>query len=392
MRMLAGLTLAAAVLASDTGTITVELEKKLVPDPIFEVTQLTHVPDLPEGLQAFSGELPLRKGAWVRVLVMERAGSKPVWLIDRNLDGQLSMEEQVEVGNRGSVVEFPLDGERFPSYPLALKAVDLPPDFQADTIRRKVRLLYYSHAAAVTGKADLEGVRYDCYFRVNPETFEVSLSQTMILVDLDRDGEIDRQLYSEEMIRPRGKPAVFKIGLRYYRFDGVDTKSLKAQIRQVDESQYRLISMRAGRVLPNFSFLDFDGVKHELYAERGARYTLLYFWASWCAMCATEIGVFEEAHAKYREKGLRIVGINGDRDTEAARRFMKQHRASFTQATWESVKELVEDRYQIIDWPTAILLDADLRVVSTNTKDEMRIRKEGLMPTLEKLFGLNQTE
>ena len=390
------LLLAAVALAAEqsAGTYTVSFDKKLLPDPVSEVAQLDPVPGLPDGLHAFATTIPLRKDVRVRVAVLERDGAKPVWMIDKNLDGELSPDEQVDVGDTPTVVEFPLSGEPFPSFPLQVKAVQLPPAWQADMLRRNVRILYYSHAVDISGKATLDGVPYNFFYRVSSNTFDVDLKKTWTAIDINHDGKIDLERWSDEMAYAMGEPVVFKVGSHYLRTDAIDMKALTATVREVEASEYRLISMRAGRMLPDFSFVGLEGGSHSLKRDRGARYTMLYFWATWCAICQSEMGLIEEANRKYHDKGLQIIGINGDKDAAAARKFIKDRNVTFPQASWDSVKDLVEQRFRIDEWPTAIMIDSDQRVVSTNSKGQPHIRQEGLMSTLEGLLvkGLTPAE
>ncbi len=374
------------------GTVAMQLEKKLLPDPVFEVAELKPIPgELPEGLHAFAAMLPLRKGEQVRAVVIERDGAKPVWMLDRNLDGELSPDEQIEVGGTPTLIEFPLKGEPFELYPMHVKAVDLPPGWQADMRQRDIRLLYYSHAVDVTGHLQLDGLSYQFFYRLNSDDFSVSLKDTWVAVDSDRDGKIDLARWSEEMMYALGKPAVFKIGKRYVRTDAVDLKAMTAQVKEVDASEYRLISMRVGQVLQNFSFADLEGKPRSLKTEGGSNYTMLYFWSTWCAICKSEIGEMDEADRRFRDRGFRVIGLNGDKDPAIARKFLKERGVNFSQARWDSVADLVEHRFRIDEWPTAILLDAEFRVVSTNSQGEPHIRKDGLMNTLERLTTRHET-
>jgi len=390
LQLITPLLLAAVAPAAEqgAGTVTVPLEKRLLADPILEVAELQPVPgEMPEGLQAFATTLPFRKGVRVRVVLMERKGAKPVWMIDKNLDGELSADEQIEVTDQPTIVEFPLEGELFPSFPILVKAVRLPPNWQADMLRKNVRLLYYSHSVDVATKVALDGVPYDFFYRVSSNTFDAALTKTWLAVDIDRDGKIDQDRWSDEMVNALGQPAVFKIGSHYMRTDAVDTKAMTAVVREVDASEYRLISMRAGRVLPDFPFVDLDGAPRDTRTERGARYTMLYFWGTWCPICVSELPNFDEANRKFRDRGFRVIGINQDKDPEVARKFLKDRNVSFPQARWDSVEDLVDRRFRIDEWPTAILVDADMRVVSTNSKGELHIRQGGLIKTLEGLLS-----
>jgi hypothetical protein len=60
---------------------------------------------------------------------------------------------------------------------------------------------------------------------------------------------------------------------------------------------------------------------------------------------------------------------------------------SWTQATEESVKPLLEEGFMVRAWPTAILLDPDGKIISLSGNDELPLRFEKLHETLEKLLG-----
>ncbi len=50
----------------------------------------------------------------------------------------------------------------------------------------------------------------------------------------------------------------------------------------------------------------------KLIAEAKGQVLLVNFWATWCAPCVAEFPEFVAFDAKYRDKGLRVVGISAD--------------------------------------------------------------------------------
>src|SRR5512147_2987717 len=62
---------------------------------------------------------------------------------------------------------------------------------------------------------------------------------------------------------------------------------------------------------PNFALKTADGKTVELKQLAG-KVVVLNFWATWCGPCRAEIPGMLEIYAKYREKGLEIVGVSLD--------------------------------------------------------------------------------
>ncbi|MBP8273122.1 MAG: hypothetical protein KAY59_01760, partial [Acidobacteria bacterium] len=68
--------------------------------------------------------------------------------------------------------------------------------------------------------------------------------------------------------------------------------------------------------------------------------------------------------------------------------FVAKEGVTWTQAQTESIKPLYEKRFQIVAWPTMILLDRDGKILSVDrtSKGEAGLRGEKLAQTIEDLF------
>src|SRR5512133_3902688 len=62
---------------------------------------------------------------------------------------------------------------------------------------------------------------------------------------------------------------------------------------------------------PEFQLQDSSGKTTDLKSYRG-KIVLLDFWATWCHGCKEEIPWFAEFDRKYRDTGLRVVGMSLD--------------------------------------------------------------------------------
>lgn len=85
-----------------------------------------------------------------------------------------------------------------------------------------------------------------------------------------------------------------------------------------------------GTAAPDFDLPRLRGPGRVKLAELKGQPVIVNFWASYCFPCRKEFPLFGRAQAKYRKDGLAVVGITFRDLTDDARRFAKQHHA-----TWE---------------------------------------------------------
>lgn len=96
--------------------------------------------------------------------------------------------------------------------------------------------------------------------------------------------------------------------LRNSRYD-----VMKQHANQRSSAAWRRIATAVGREYQNFE-LPAVGGEQVLFSDivTKNRYTLLQFWASWCAPCRAELPHLEKLHAKYRKQRVAFVGLSLD--------------------------------------------------------------------------------
>ncbi len=73
---------------------------------------------------------------------------------------------------------------------------------------------------------------------------------------------------------------------------------------------------------PVFSLPDLKGQKVDLVSFKG-QVMIIEFWATWCGPCREEIPLLNEIHRKYRDQGVRVIGISLDRkDPQEVSKFL----------------------------------------------------------------------
>ena len=105
-----------------------------------------------------------------------------------------------------------------------------------------------------------------------------------------------------------------------------------------------------------FSTVSFDGDTIDIESMRG-EVVVINFWASWCGPCKIEAKALEKIYKKYKDKGVRFVGIAID-DTETnARGFIERYKVTYPNA-FDSDNSLAA-QYEIFAIPTTYVLDRE---------------------------------
>lgn len=85
------------------------------------------------------------------------------------------------------------------------------------------------------------------------------------------------------------------------------------------------------------------------------------FWASWCKPCRKSFPFLNQMHKRYKNKGLKVIGINLDTEKGDARKFLSRFPAEFTIAYDPEGK--TPQKYQLSVMPTSYIIDQDGRLI-----------------------------
>lgn len=88
------------------------------------------------------------------------------------------------------------------------------------------------------------------------------------------------------------------------------------------------------------------------YAD--AKVVYMDFWASWCVPCRKSFPWLNEMQAKYGDRGLRVVGINLDKDRADADRFLEHYPADFDLVF--DPQGVLAEQWDLQGMPSAVLV------------------------------------
>lgn len=137
-----------------------------------------------------------------------------------------------------------------------------------------------------------------------------------------------------------------------------------------------------GNMAPDFALNSPDGKVYGINDFKGS-YTLVDFWASWCAPCRVANRKIIPLYEKYKDKGFKIVSISFDDNKEKWVKAIEEDNIP-----WVQISDLkgfnkseIKGLYRVISLPTTYVLDPEGKVVDQHLKHH---ELENLLETIYK--------
>lgn len=151
------------------------------------------------------------------------------------------------------------------------------------------------------------------------------------------------------------------------------TKELRTSIEAMKDKVVE------GSIAPNIVAKTPEGEDLALYeVMSNAKYTLIDFWAGWCAPCRRENPHLVKLYEKYHSQGVEFFGVSLDRTKDEWTSAIEKDRLPWHQVSnlqfWE---DPVVQQYGFQGIPYSVVIDNEGKVIATNLRSQQ----------LDKLFN-----
>ena len=139
-----------------------------------------------------------------------------------------------------------------------------------------------------------------------------------------------------------------------------------------------LRAIQPGVVAPDFTLKNLAGEEFTLSSLKG-KYVIIDFWASWCGPCRASIPGVKELYAKYKEKGLEIVGVSCDRNPEDWKKASEEEQFPWINLIDTQDGNRAATKYAVHYIPSMFLLDQEGKMIGKMNHDELDAKLKELL-------------
>ena len=116
-----------------------------------------------------------------------------------------------------------------------------------------------------------------------------------------------------------------------------------------------------GSVMPDYEVTSLDGQPIAVGASKGG-VVFLNVWATWCRPCRAEIPELKKLNAKYRDRGLRVVGVSIEEGSvDDVKSFVKEQKVDYPIAY--DAEEKIANLLRTNVLPTSVIVDKKGKIV-----------------------------
>lgn len=124
-------------------------------------------------------------------------------------------------------------------------------------------------------------------------------------------------------------------------------QGMEARVKQNNKLQ--------GQPAPDFVLPDTKGGKYQLSTGRNGKSVILFFWATWCPHCRTQIKELQANKAKIEAKGIQMLPINLGENKRQIENYLSQNGVTLRMLMDENNQ--VGDLYDVLGLPTFVFIN-----------------------------------
>lgn len=134
-------------------------------------------------------------------------------------------------------------------------------------------------------------------------------------------------------------------------------------------------NVQIGGKVADFSLPDVNKKQKTLYKNLG-KYTIIDFWASWCAPCRQENPNTVALYNKYKNKGLKIIGVSLDTDEQKWISAIEKDKLTWLQlSNLTGWKEPLLQYFKVTSIPKLIIVDKKGTIMAKDLRGEELAKK-----------------
>lgn len=165
------------------------------------------------------------------------------------------------------------------------------------------------------------------------------------------------------------EPLVKELGADNY-FAQIIQRKLDAKIAHEENVKVTAV----GNNCKNVIAIDFANNQQNLKEVlKKNKYTMLEFWASWCAPCRAEIPNMKEAYEKFHEKGFEVYSVSIDKSKKAWEKASNKEDIPWINTL--NGESGAKHTYAVTGVPTNFIIDSNGTIVAKNVRGEQLEKK-----------------
>lgn len=117
-----------------------------------------------------------------------------------------------------------------------------------------------------------------------------------------------------------------------------------------------------GKAAPDFTLETLNSGKVKFSEFRGGQGAIVFFWATWCPHCRTQLEQLNKSQEQLKSQGIKVVLVDLGESSDVVRKFMEKKGISME--VFLDLDSKLADEYGIVGVPTFFFINKDGTVQS----------------------------